>query len=116
MSSQNNWFERGFVPEGEDLYHKKAVEQAIVPEGCLQGGSAIWTFFEKGIDICQLCPWPRSLCHGRPQRKDGVIETRFDDTIQPDASSGAVRNMTFQLWVSETTRQFDEKPKKEKKR
>lgn len=111
MGSQYvGWFDRGLVPDGEDPYLEQAIKEGIVPELCLQGGVPIWKFHNEGIDICQLCPWPRSLCGGRPQRKDGVIETKYDaDLSVPDHSNAGTKQMRLRLWKDRLEQQIKEK-------
>lgn len=109
MTTLTDWFAKGYVPVGDDPYHDKAVQDGLVPQACLMGGTAIWSFHEKGIDICQLCHWRRELCGGRPMRKDGVIETKYDAMLA-DHSMGGAKRMTFDLWVKEVQRQVADGP------
>lgn len=114
MSTLSNWFERGHVPPGEDDLHTKAVTIGIVPHTCLQGGAAIWTFHDKGIDICQLCHWKRELCGGRPMRSDGVITTKYDH-IQADDSPGAAKGLVFAKWLRDVKEQLASGPQDRKR-
>ena len=112
MSQYDSWFNKGHVPAGEDTLHEKAVAEGIVPENCLMGGVPIWRFHEMGVDICQLCNWPRNLCGGRPKRKDGVIETRFDhDLLRPDHSDAGKKQMRLRHWITRIQQQIESRKK-----
>lgn len=56
----------------DDYFLQLSIDHGYVPEGCLMGGSMVWTkcHSRSPMDPCEGCDGPREKCHGRITEED----------------------------------------------
>jgi hypothetical protein len=77
MSSEENYFQRGKVPDF-DMQLKGAIKSQYVAAGCLRVGMFVLADVQAGRDPCTGCTCPREMCGGRT----GIVgeDKRFKPT------------------------------------